>query len=264
MACVTLKRSHNFESATPPSHQHNHAESPSSKRRRCGTSQLTFIPPPISNPSTSTSPFSVHVPGTFTSSPTELFERVQAEIRRLQRRKIIPRFHRSTGRDGNSGSHGGHSSDSSSDSESSAAPLGPDHLPNSSRCERMTEDVNGSMSVLTNDGASCSTSADHMESCVRQMSPVFRCSSPERAVPPAKMDVPLFSFRQINLICARLLREREEQLRGEYDGILTSKLAGNNQITGTLCICGLIVKELFKYVFLGLFLSTRYLFKLFF
>jgi hypothetical protein len=38
-------------------------------------------------------------------------------------------------------------------------------------------------------------------------------------------DQPLFTFKQVGLICERLLKERESQIREEYDGVLGSKLA---------------------------------------
>ncbi|ROT63299.1 akirin [Penaeus vannamei] len=38
-------------------------------------------------------------------------------------------------------------------------------------------------------------------------------------------DKPLFTFRQVNLICEQLLREREVKIREEYDKVLASKLA---------------------------------------
>lgn len=36
---------------------------------------------------------------------------------------------------------------------------------------------------------------------------------------------PLFTFKQVNLICERMLREREEELRQYYDRVLNDKLA---------------------------------------
>lgn len=38
-------------------------------------------------------------------------------------------------------------------------------------------------------------------------------------------DKPLFTFKQVNLICEQLLREREVNIREEYDKVLASKLA---------------------------------------
>ncbi|CAL1585566.1 unnamed protein product [Knipowitschia caucasica] len=42
---------------------------------------------------------------------------------------------------------------------------------------------------------------------------------------PTRREQPLFSLRQVGMICERLLKEREEKIREEYDEILTSKLA---------------------------------------
>jgi len=38
-------------------------------------------------------------------------------------------------------------------------------------------------------------------------------------------DQPLFTLKQVTIVCQRMLKEREEQIRGEYDKALTSKLA---------------------------------------
>lgn len=42
---------------------------------------------------------------------------------------------------------------------------------------------------------------------------------------PTRKEQPLFSLRQVGMICERLLKEREEKIREEYDEILTTKLA---------------------------------------
>ncbi|KAB5517037.1 hypothetical protein PHYPO_G00184870 [Pangasianodon hypophthalmus] len=42
---------------------------------------------------------------------------------------------------------------------------------------------------------------------------------------PTKREQPLFSLKQVGLICERLLKEREEKVREEYEETLTSKLA---------------------------------------
>uniref|UniRef100_A0A1L8DCY5 Akirin n=1 Tax=Nyssomyia neivai TaxID=330878 RepID=A0A1L8DCY5_9DIPT len=51
--------------------------------------------------------------------------------------------------------------------------------------------------------------------------------SPRRPdTPPVKNpDKALFTFKQVQLICSRMLKDQEEKLREEYDLILTSKLA---------------------------------------
>ncbi|XP_035630361.1 akirin-2-like [Oncorhynchus keta] len=45
------------------------------------------------------------------------------------------------------------------------------------------------------------------------------------AVSPSRKEQPLFTLRQVGMICERLLKEREEKIREEYDEILTTKLA---------------------------------------
>uniref|UniRef100_A0A1A7WWK1 Akirin-2 n=1 Tax=Iconisemion striatum TaxID=60296 RepID=A0A1A7WWK1_9TELE len=42
---------------------------------------------------------------------------------------------------------------------------------------------------------------------------------------PNRKEQPLFSLRQVGMICERLLKEREDKIREEYDEILTTKLA---------------------------------------
>lgn len=43
---------------------------------------------------------------------------------------------------------------------------------------------------------------------------------------PTRKEQPLFSLRQVGMICERLLKEKEDKIREEYDEILTTKLAG--------------------------------------
>lgn len=43
--------------------------------------------------------------------------------------------------------------------------------------------------------------------------------------PTGKKDVPVFSLRQVSIVCERLLKDREEQIRQEYDKVLSGKLA---------------------------------------
>lgn len=56
------------------------------------------------------------------------------------------------------------------------------------------------------------------------VSPPTGTSSP--AASPSRKEQPLFSLRQVGMICERLLKEREDKIREEYDEILTTKLAG--------------------------------------
>ncbi|XP_026089686.1 akirin-2-like isoform X2 [Carassius auratus] len=42
---------------------------------------------------------------------------------------------------------------------------------------------------------------------------------------PSRREQPLFTLKQVGMICERLLKEREDKVREEYDEILTTKLA---------------------------------------
>ena len=46
------------------------------------------------------------------------------------------------------------------------------------------------------------------------------------ALSPNKRDIPLFTFKQVSLICERMIKERETQIREEYNTVLTCKMAG--------------------------------------
>lgn len=46
------------------------------------------------------------------------------------------------------------------------------------------------------------------------------------ALSPNKKDIPIFTFRQVSMICERMLKDREDQVRQEYNSVLTCKLAG--------------------------------------
>lgn len=46
------------------------------------------------------------------------------------------------------------------------------------------------------------------------------------ALSPHKKDIPIFTFRQVSMICERMLKDREDQVRQEYNSVLTCKLAG--------------------------------------
>uniref|UniRef100_A0A2K6K3S8 Akirin-2 n=2 Tax=Rhinopithecus TaxID=542827 RepID=A0A2K6K3S8_RHIBE len=49
--------------------------------------------------------------------------------------------------------------------------------------------------------------------------------SSSAASSPLKKEQPLFTLRQVGMICERLLKEREEKVREEYEEILNTKLA---------------------------------------
>ncbi|KAJ8913511.1 hypothetical protein NQ315_017061 [Exocentrus adspersus] len=50
-------------------------------------------------------------------------------------------------------------------------------------------------------------------------------SGGENAESPSRSEKALFTFKQVGLICERMLRERESEIREEYDNVLTAKLA---------------------------------------
>ncbi|XP_050516943.1 akirin [Diabrotica virgifera virgifera] len=50
-------------------------------------------------------------------------------------------------------------------------------------------------------------------------------SGGESSESPSRSEKPLFTFRQVGMICERMLREREVEIREEYDNVLTAKLS---------------------------------------
>ena len=46
-------------------------------------------------------------------------------------------------------------------------------------------------------------------------------------VSPSHHDVPVFTLKQVGLVCERMLREKEEQIREEYDRTLACRLSGS-------------------------------------
>ena len=56
------------------------------------------------------------------------------------------------------------------------------------------------------------------------------CSEFFNALSPTKKETPLFTFKQVSLVCERMLKEREDRIRQEYDKVLTCKLAGEEVI----------------------------------
>ena len=48
----------------------------------------------------------------------------------------------------------------------------------------------------------------------------------QNSLSPSKKDAPLFTFKQVTMICERMLKDRESQVREEYNSVLSSKLAG--------------------------------------
>ncbi|XP_024133255.1 akirin-2 [Oryzias melastigma] len=66
------------------------------------------------------------------------------------------------------------------------------------------------------------------ECCYSPESPSQSSSMPGTSsggVSPTRKEQPLFTLRQVGMICERLLKEREEKVREEYEETMTSKLA---------------------------------------
>nr|XP_033794332.1 akirin-2-like [Geotrypetes seraphini] len=55
--------------------------------------------------------------------------------------------------------------------------------------------------------------------------PAVSGTSSVSSASPVKKEQPLFTLRQVGMICERLLKECEERVREEYEEILTTKLA---------------------------------------
>lgn len=51
------------------------------------------------------------------------------------------------------------------------------------------------------------------------------CGSNSYSYSPSGKEKPLFTFKQVGLICERMLKEQETQIREEYDQILNTKLS---------------------------------------
>nr|AMA02080.1 subolesin-like protein [Hyalomma anatolicum] len=73
---------------------------------------------------------------------------------------------------------------------------------------------------------------DEMMRLQRRRQLCFQQGPPERAavldtlpLQGEKADQPVFTFRQVGLIIDRMVSEREKQLRGVYDAVLSAKLA---------------------------------------
>jgi len=192
MACATLKRPLDFD---PLLHDHHHK---SPKRQRCAPMAVSPTPPSAATSTlASTSKANPNSPfGEVKPAMTNVViaAKLQAEFRRMQRRKEIKAYHRSRRDQG----------DSSSGSDSEP--------------EMMTATSSAAAAALFSTSAkSATTSKDTADDVVMPSSPDATAKNQD--------DKPLFNFKQVSLICERLVREREEALREEYDKVLSEKLA---------------------------------------
>jgi len=167
MACVTLKRSLEFDPVHSPGGR-------TPKRRRCM---------PMCIPS-SASTSKCHEPTPFGEVASKLTQEqilanVREEVKRLQRRKQLNFSHNQA-----NVNH---------------------HPQDSAMCESPTSPASPA-------------------SCPRSPSP-FTSSASSNQTNQASKEKPLFTFKQVSLICERMLKERETEIREEYDRVLTLKLA---------------------------------------
>ncbi|KAH8867711.1 Akirin-1 isoform 2 [Schistosoma japonicum] len=193
MACATLKRSHNFDIM----------EASYSKRRRYQTLTRNCN----TEVATSESPF---VPKEF-STQTQLKRRIKEEIKRLQRRRLIPRF------------------------LGSPTPAVNTTFISHAKGENVAvASCSGSFrSMVLRSPTSDSQDSDSDQSPLRNSEPIFRPLENTSVVPshlslkPTQTieTMPIFTLPQVTALCERLIKEREAELREEYDNILSCKLA---------------------------------------
>ncbi|XP_052811159.1 akirin-2-like [Mya arenaria] len=71
---------------------------------------------------------------------------------------------------------------------------------------------------------SCASPSAMDSQCVQTLA---HCSSNTlfNALSPSKRDIPLFTFKQVSMICERMLKERESQIQEQYNTVLTCKMA---------------------------------------
>jgi len=89
------------------------------------------------------------------------------------------------------------------------------HYPASSN---MSSSVTGTPEK-TDEMPSCSSSPEQSPKMSNSLSSLLS------SMPSTKKDVPLFTFRQVSLLCERMVRDREEEVKEQYDKVLNCKLA---------------------------------------
>ncbi|VDP25251.1 unnamed protein product [Schistosoma margrebowiei] len=206
MACATLKRTHNFDIM----------EATCSKRRRyqsltrncnaeAAASESPFIPKELSTQSTSAK-FQIYC----LPVKSQLKRRIKEEIKRLQRRRLIPRF------------LGG------------PTPAITTTFAGHAKDENVVASCSGSFrSMALRSPTSDSQDSDSDQSPLRTSEPIFQTlenvsvvSSQSSLKPTHTIDsMPIFTLPQVTALCERLIKEREAELREEYDSILSCKLA---------------------------------------
>ena len=63
------------------------------------------------------------------------------------------------------------------------------------------------------------------------------CSSGQSSLcSSSSKDQPLFTLKHVTMVCQRMIKEKEEQIRREYDDLLAAKLAGLRDLTLSLSL----------------------------
>jgi len=212
MACVTLKRSAAFDILGPSS----------AKRHRCSANLPCNCQLPAQE--------SVFTPSSELTK-SQIHRRIREEVKRLQRRRVIPRFPPNC-------------LPSNADVDANR-PSSPEEA-NPPACFQVISSMRH-MAIRSPkaDSHACGSDSDEGDSSPpRVRSPDFLSSPPatsvspqpptspippssavSRSAPVTQDTVPLFTLPQVTALCDRLIREREDQLREEYDSILSCKLA---------------------------------------
>lgn len=195
MACATLKRTQPF----------GVIDSAPVKRRR-----FTACSPVCNtNLRLEDSPFVPNEPTT----QTQLKRRIKEEIKRLQRRRLIPKFF---------------GVPDPTAQNSFGGPLREDNSAITS-CSGILRSMALQSPQRDSQDSDVERSPDRpIEAAIpgAQGPKVSDCSAPVASRPVRNFDtVPIFTLPQVTSLCDRLIKEREDELRLEYDNILSCKLA---------------------------------------
>lgn len=199
MACATLKRHHCFDLI----------HSNCSKRKRF---EDPFHSSFSADANATPSPFACSVPTT----QAQLKRRIKEEIKRMQRRRLIPRFLGGP-------AHTVPTTFTSHVQEESSAVASCSGSFRSMVLRSPNQDSQDSDSdtctVKTIEPSSSSLQPKDPASQLPSSTSI--CSRPIRSLD----SVPIFTLSQVTTLCERLVKEREEEIRQEFETILSCKLA---------------------------------------
>ncbi|THD19892.1 Transmembrane 9 superfamily protein member 4 [Fasciola hepatica] len=208
MACATLKRSQNFDIL----------DSTATKRRKFGSYSRSFTPnngvPASCSLSSRPSPFVPSEPIT----QTQLKRRIKEEIKRLQRRRLIPRF---LGTPAPQLQMTFIAPNEDTTAIASCSGSLRSMALRSPRSDGQDSDSDQSSPLRLNESTFQNFPAFGTVSALSQ--PQVAPSQPP--LPKSLDTVPIFTLPQVTSLCDRLIKEREDELRQEYDCILSCKLA---------------------------------------